>query len=155
MGFSLGETLCVFGLLGALTSLALGGVPAILAQVTQTEALQLSSSGRLYWMERWANDGRAVTATAPDYVYDSEGKYSQVMPDDAGDGTITVLFKDTNPLLEDEALTIRPAFSDRVAPWSIAWICGAAEPPPGFTAVGDDRTTLPNARLVSGCRKRP
>ena len=155
MGFSLGELLCVFGLLGAVTSLAVGGVPALLAQVTQTEALQISTRARLYWMERWANDGREVTSTAPDYVYEPQGEYAYVMPDDAGDGTVTVLFKEKNPLLADEALTIRPTFSDRVAPWSIAWICGAAEPARGFVAVGEDRTTLPNARLVSGCRSRP
>ena len=152
-GFSIAENLVALLILGGLVGIFIANVAAVLPHVAQSEALTLSTHSRVEWAETWANDGVLAPADTPVYEDEIEGKYV-FSGDPQNDGGVTFVMNERFPTYAGEAITLRPAFSDGDAPFSVAWVCGRAPPPNGFTIRGANYTTLARERLVAACRTK-
>jgi type IV pilus assembly protein PilA len=149
-GFSLGELLTAMLLLAAITSSALSYVPAAAVHAAQAEVLGITTDARLYWIERWANDG--VSDTAPPAVSPIDGRYAESIDDVQGDGTLSFIFKGTMPPLEGGVVTFRPAFPADGAGHAVIWVCGHAAAPRGFAVRGENHTSIAPKDLIARCR---
>lgn len=68
-------------------------------------------------------------------------------------GAIHIFFgNQAHARLQQQILSLRPAIVLNEPMVPVAWICGRVPAPEGMTAVGVDRTTLPNLLLPINCR---
>ena len=153
MGFSLGEFLCAFLVVGVLAALFVGTAPAIGARAAQVENFGLTLATREYWVETWANDGIRAPAESPGYFREADGKYGAASDLNVADGAVSFISKAAARSLDGGVVTFRPAFSAADAPFSILWVCGNAPVPQGFTVRGENHTSLADAQLLSRCRR--
>jgi type IV pilus assembly protein PilA len=176
-GISLGEGVAVAMLLGVLAAFGVAGTRGVLSRVKVLEAIDLSAGVKAEWMEYWSVTGLwptpapgatapvsllslspSVKVTVPNYV---EAKQEQVE-----DGSLAFTFAEPRSVtltegvrygagdaaLHGYSVGIRPAFAPAQAPTSVVWLCGYAEPPPGFVAPTKNLTDAPAALLPSPCR---
>jgi hypothetical protein len=153
-GSSLGEALCVWLLVGVILLLAARSMPGAISHAAQTEALVLATAHKLHWIEQWANDGPRDPSATKRLEAAIEGKFSTWIPDDAGDGSLSLEFNGALRALEGEVISLRPAFPADDIPRVVVWVCGDAPTPRGFAARGANHTTLHGARIMSPCRRR-
>jgi len=156
-GVSLGETLLVALLIGVMLALTLGNVLNIFVKTAATEALSLSAPIKLYWAERWANDGPQETSALPADTPGLRGtsKYFALADVEQADGAVTFAFNDQFSFMDGRQITMRAASGPGEYPATLVWICGRAPVPHGFTVRGVDRTDTDTAQLPSPCRAHP
>jgi type IV pilus assembly protein PilA len=149
-GFSPGEFLMALLVVAAVITCAVSSVPAAAVHAAQTEVLGVTTEARLYWIEKWANDG--VFDATPPAVSPFNGKFSESI-DDPGDGTISFVFNDTMPALDGGVITFRPAFPADGAVHAVIWVCGHAAAPNGFEVRGENHTSFAPKDLLARCRE--
>jgi len=152
-GFSAGEFLCVFLLLGMLTGLFLTQVPNIFPRIAATEVLNLAVRSKIYWAEQWAVDGVREPAVAIPLAAGQKGVFADALPDEDADGSVSYEFTGKLRVLAGMVLTVRPALSAGDLR-SVIWVCGHAPIPRGFAVRGADRTEMPAGFLNVSCRDR-
>jgi|SRR4029077_15079940 hypothetical protein len=121
------------------------------AKIAETEVLALSTRNKVEAAETWALEGRLPPASRPSH---DTGKYFSFLPNEVADEGASY---QSTPMLRDldeRVLTLRPAVSTSGS-GALAWVCGRAPAPPGFTVIGKDRTDLPQDALVHACRSHP
>jgi type IV pilus assembly protein PilA len=176
-GFSLGEGIVVAVLLGVLAAFAVAGTRGVLSRVKVLEAVDLSAGVKTEWMEHWSVTGSWPTpapgAAAPASVLALSPSvklmaphYVEAKQEDVEDGSLAFTFAEpcsvtslqgftlgvSDAALHGYSVGIRPAFAPARAPTSVVWLCGYAEPPPGFVAPTKNLTDAPAALLPSPCR---
>jgi hypothetical protein len=150
-GVSPGEFLVVAALVGIFSALAVRESLDALPRVMQVEAFGLATHAKVHWTELWANDG--LRAEAPPLVDDKDGVY--LLPGDGdSEGTANFIFNEKFDADAGEILSIRPAFPESGSATAIVWVCGNAPAPRGFAIRGENRTTVPTAKLIAACRVR-
>jgi hypothetical protein len=150
-GCSEGEFLCCAAVLGVLVASFLTQVLDIFPKIAATEPLNLAVRSKVYWAERWATEGLLQPDASAVLAEEQRGNYTDALPDEHADGSVSYVFNDKLPNVAGAILTIRPALSDGGR--QIIWICGQAPVPPGFTVRGEDVTDAPARFLNSACRK--
>ena len=175
-GTSLGEGIAVVILLGMLAALAVSGTRGVQSRIRVLEAIGAASADKVQWMEHWAvtglwptpAPGRAfpVSVLAPPASAPyTEFTNVQTRHEDVEDGSLSFRFAEPRSIgiagvpfrvgdaaLQGYSVGIRPAFASADAPTSVVWLCGYAEPPPGFVAPTKNLTNVPPALLPSPCR---
>jgi hypothetical protein len=164
-GFSAGEGLYVFALIGILAGLAISASSGVAARLTALEPLVLSGGLRTDTVVFWAESGEfpndpgssleGMPALTPDLV-DSRGQlpWKRIEQDavTVTNGVFGFSIRESPDGTGGQSIFIRPAFSAGRAPTTLLWVCGHAPPPPGFHVVGEDKTTIKNQDLASPCR---
>lgn len=154
-GFAPGETLAVALVMGVLLSLAFRAEGrSIAARTAQVELLFLHPATRIEWIETWANDGMRPAERTRPFADDHGGKYFSASVTPTRDGSIDFISNESVAFSPGRVITVRAALSGGADSFSIAWVCGSAAPPPGFTLLGADRSTLPESERILACRKR-
>jgi hypothetical protein len=175
-GTSLGEGIAVATLLGLLVMFAATSLHGALSRFKVLEAIELSAGDKSEWMEHWALTGSWPMRASPDSVVPVsvlpkavtflKNHYVDAKREDVADGNLGYHFAAPRVVTLNEGLPfnvgdaalqgysvgIRPAFAPGETPTSVVWLCGYAEPPPGFVAPTKNLTDVPAALLPSPCR---
>jgi hypothetical protein len=164
-GFSVGEGLCVFALIGILAGLAISASSGVSAHLAALEPLALSGGLKTEWVLFWAESGKFSndpdiglegTPELPPDLVESRGQFPwRRIEQDAvteTNGVFGFSIRKRPDGTGGQSIFIRPAFSEGRAPTTLLWVCGHAPPPPGFHVVGEDKTTMKNQDLASPCR---
>jgi len=153
-GASEGELACCAILVGVAVTLCSAGISATTDKFRETELLSLAARNRIYWAELWATDGRRESAPVPGASSGDHGRYLDALPAEIGDGSGDFRFKPELAGLRNGVVTIRPSLST-TGSGALVWLCGRKPAPRGFQALGQDRTDVPDEKLLFACRNHP
>jgi hypothetical protein len=116
--------------------------------------IEHGSGGKVEEFEA-ALSGKSEKARAAARAALKEDPYSGALSFRAGilDGTIVALGT-ARGLDQPFQVVIRPAVAAGEAPWSVQWLCGSRETPPGWVSPSEPiESNLPPQFLLSACRK--
>jgi type IV pilus assembly protein PilA len=150
-GFSPEEFLLVWALVGVFGACAALGSAGAVPRVMQAEILFLGVKPRVDWAEMIATDGWRGRVPPP--ASGQDGKYVQGFEMDAS-GAVNFTFRDDADRLAGRRVSLRPALPAAGPPRAIVWVCGNAPAPRGFTAHGENATSVPDPDLLATCRRR-
>lgn len=155
-GFTLIELMVVITILGILLSVALPSYQTYIQRAEVTEAMSLGDHARgmvtqFYRdLERFPADNAGAGLPPADKLI---GNRITGVVVDKGAVHVSFGFK-ASDALQGKVLSFRPVTVDGSPSSPIAWLCGYDEPVPGMSAMGENRTDVPNEVLPSSCRKR-
>jgi hypothetical protein len=151
-GFSPEEMLFVSALVGLFGAFAAHEAGAAISRVKQVEVLFMAVNPRVDWAEMIATEG--WRGQVPPAGSGKNGKYVPGYETDAT-GAAVFEFRDNANRLAGGRVVLRPALPTEGPAHAIVWVCGNAPAPRGFTAHGENSTSVPNDDLLATCRSRP
>lgn len=153
-GFTLIELMVVIAVLGILLSVS---IPAysdytIRAQVAEGISMIGELKPRIVEFQRahgrFPADNAQGGIAAPEHLI---GNYVDQV--ELVDGALHIRYGHrVNAQIKGKQLTIRPVYVTAAPDSPVSWICGRAEPVPGMTAAGEDRSTLEPRFVPAACR---
>lgn len=154
-GFTMVEMMAV---IAVITILALMAIPSYLDRVVRAQieaALPLADIAKKPIAAAWAalqefpDDNAAALLPAPDKIVGNHVSSLTVQ-----NGAIHLTFGNrANQNIQGKILTLRPAVVEDAPVVPVAWVCGHADAPQKMTAMGDDRTDVPEMFLPFDCRR--
>jgi type IV pilus assembly protein PilA len=155
-GFTLLEMAVVMGVIAILTLMAL---PSYLDRIVRKQieaSLPLAEVAKRPVVAAWALtqtmpvDNLEAGLPAADKIVGNYVSAVQVVR-----GAVHVTFGNSaNGALKGKVLSLRPAVVEDAAIVPPAWVCGNAAVPAKMTAMGENRTSVPNAYLPLECAGR-
>lgn len=156
--WSLLDVSAVVAIIGILSGVAFGTHRDTTAHFRITEVLFLSTEVRASAQEfravhgRWPSADEYVSSSTAMRRGEAVGTHTQRITHDDG-GAVTFILKDGVTQGNGTAVSIRPAIAE-VSSSPVLWVCGNAEPSPGFALHAKNRTDVDPALLPSACRKK-
>lgn len=153
-GFTLLELMVVVSVIGILASVAMPQYHVYVQRSEVTEALSMAASVREdvtgYYLEQldFPRNNKQAGVPAPDKLIANRVTSIEI---ENGAIHVTLGNKIAKPL-KGTILTFRPATVNGSPKSPISWLCGYDEPVKGMTAVGSNRTSIPEDFLPSACR---
>lgn len=152
------ESLCVAGVLGVVLAFALQHVAPALLHVKLTEPLWFMNAVRSGIHEqhaitgRWPGEQEAILSGAPPHHEAPVG--ATVRGVEIGGAGVINFAVDLPDSAESKRLSLRIAQTgDALSP--VIGLCGYAQAPPGYEALGRNETDVPESALPAPCRDRP
>ncbi|HVF35875.1 MAG TPA: pilin [Candidatus Saccharimonadia bacterium] len=153
-GFTLIELMIVIAVLGILLAIAIPAYSDYIIRAQVAEGISLVGELRSRVIEfhrqhgRFPRDNGAAGVAAPEHLIGNYVERVEVVG-----GAMHVRFGHrVNEQIRGKMLSIRPVYVSAAPDSPMSWICGRAEPVPGMTAGGDDRTSLEDRFLPASCR---
>ena len=153
-GFTMAEMMAVLAVIAILSLMAIPSVQEKLVRDQINEALPLADVAKPSIAAMWAtsqafpksNDEAGLPAA--DKIVSNYVGALQVQ----GGAIHLTLGNNVNSTLKGKTLTLRPAVVTDTPIVPVAWVCGYANVPDKMTAVGENRTNIPQALLPLRCR---
>jgi type IV pilus assembly protein PilA len=153
-GFTMMEMMAVLAVIGILSLMAIPSLQEKLVRDQINEALPLADIAKptiaALWAttQAWPAGNADAGLPAPDKVVSNYVSGVQVQ-----DGAIHItLGNSVNATLKGKILSLRPAVVADSPIVPVAWVCGFAKVPDKMSAMGENRTNIPQTLLPLKCR---
>lgn len=152
-GFTLIELMVVVAIIAILALMAVPSLQGKYVREQIAEGVALARIAKGPVAAAWTatksvpDDNASAGLPAPDKIV------SNVVQSVAIEGgAIHIVFGNrANGALKGKTLTLRPAVVEDAQIVPVAWVCGQARPPENMTALGANRTNIPNGYLPLNC----
>jgi type II secretory pathway pseudopilin PulG len=148
--WSASEALIVIAVGSGMMAMAAQSVPVVVARFQFVEAHSLIAGVRADLQQAYAVTGEWPVAAQATFTKNTkQGHISDVAFGPAGVVTFAVSSSTTRG--RGTQVSYRPAHASTIGS-AIVWTCGYAEPPPGFSLAGSNRSDVDPPLLPASCR---
>ena len=152
-GFTLIEVLIVMAIIAILALMAVPSLQGKYIREQIAEGMPLADIAKrpieLAWplLKSMPDDNAAVGLPVADKIVNNVVKSVTI-----DKGAINIVFGNrANGALQGKTLTLRPAVVEDAPVVPVTWVCGHAKAPDKMTALGVDKTDIPNTYLPLKC----